>query len=304
MNAIDKRLSTHWGIAHVSGVSAVGTAQYFMLANRVTGRAHEMGFYGGGFTLGTELPSVATRDNRENFHYTSFTTSKAVNFADFNNRGAILTNIKTPLYSRSYLSINKGLNPLGGKLARIKWSGWSIPTKLKLSGHAWVNGVLRVSMGSGELRGKIKWALDPDMFEEDFTPTGPRLAHFSSAPNESPIIHLPGDVFFPFGSAVLGKSADPLMMDLLHTIEARKPRRILIEGHTDAKGKANFNMALSVSRANAVKQWLLNHGCERAASFETAGRGETTPAAPNTHSDGRDNPEGRARNRRVEIKLR
>lgn len=303
IESIDKRLSKDWGIAHVSGMAFMATIQYYRLANRITGRAHDLGFYGLGASLGFDAPSIKTRDNRGHLRYKSFTTSKAVNFEDFNLRGATLTSIKTPLYSRSYLSINQGLNPLGSKLARIQWSGWSLPTKLKLSGQPWVNGVMKLSLGNGDLDGTIDWVMDPEKFPEDFGPQGPRMAHVRSTPQESPIIQLPGDIFFAFGSATLSAAARPMMMDVLHTIETKNAGRVVIEGHTDSKGSDAFNQGLSMQRAETIKRWLVTNGCERAASFATRGRGETDPVAPNNYPDGRDNPEGRAQNRRVEIKF-
>jgi outer membrane protein OmpA-like peptidoglycan-associated protein len=77
-----------------------------------------------------------------------------------------------------------------------------------------------------------------------------------------------------------------------------KPSRI--EGHTDAIGTDAYNMKLSEARATTVRQWLAARGLVP-SSTPIKGYGRTKPVAPNTTSDGRDDPEGRQKNRRVEV---
>jgi len=74
---------------------------------------------------------------------------------------------------------------------------------------------------------------------------------------------------------------------------------IKVEGHTDAKGSDDYNLDLSKRRAESVKQWFESSGID-SSLVTTQGYGETKPVAENTKS-GKDNPEGRALNRRVEI---
>ena len=71
---------------------------------------------------------------------------------------------------------------------------------------------------------------------------------------------------------------------------------IQIAGHTDSTGDADYNKDLSMRRANAVKNYLLEKGVDPSV-MNTVGWGETKPIA--------DNPTraGRAQNRRVEITL-
>ena len=73
-----------------------------------------------------------------------------------------------------------------------------------------------------------------------------------------------------------------------------------VEGHTDAKGDDAYNQRLSDRRADSVRQWLAR---QRLGSlkFSAKGFGETQPVAPNTKPDGADDPDGRQKNRRVEI---
>jgi len=51
----------------------------------------------------------------------------------------------------------------------------------------------------------------------------------------------------------------------------------------------------------AVKQYLIKEGAADKARISAKGYGESKPIAPNTTKEGKDNPEGRAENRRVEI---
>ena len=72
-----------------------------------------------------------------------------------------------------------------------------------------------------------------------------------------------------------------------------------IIGHTDAKGSESYNQDLSERRAKRVYDWFLSKGIP-ASSLSSQGFGESTPIAAN-ELNGADYPDGRARNRRVEI---
>ena len=79
-------------------------------------------------------------------------------------------------------------------------------------------------------------------------------------------------------------------------------RRVSLEGHTDAIGTEAYNLALSRRRAEGVAQELVARGVQR-DRLTAEGFGKQRPLAPNTLPDGRDNPAGRALNRRVEAIL-
>ncbi len=72
--------------------------------------------------------------------------------------------------------------------------------------------------------------------------------------------------------------------------------RVEIAGHTDSNGEDNYNMALSLRRAEAVKAFLVKEGCD-ASLLEVVGYGETKPAETN------ETEAGRAKNRRVEMRF-
>jgi len=109
-------------------------------------------------------------------------------------------------------------------------------------------------------------------------------------------------VFFSFGSADLSpearKTVDAIAAILNHP-RAEK-WTLVVEGHSDAVGKPEDNLALSKARAETVANELIVNNLRR-ERVTTNGYGEDRPVAPNTNPDGSDNPEGRARNRRVEI---
>jgi len=77
-------------------------------------------------------------------------------------------------------------------------------------------------------------------------------------------------------------------------------RIVSVEGHADFIGSDAFNLDLSQRRAQSVARALVFSGV-RKERLAVKGFGESKPIAPNTNPDGTDNPEGRARNRRVEV---
>jgi outer membrane protein OmpA-like peptidoglycan-associated protein len=101
---------------------------------------------------------------------------------------------------------------------------------------------------------------------------------------------------------VLTPQAEGLLAELAPALADRATGRVAIEGHTDAVGDAAYNQDLSTRRAEAVRAWLAGPGGLSQLSFEVLGLGETQPIVPETRPDGADDPEGRARNRRVTIR--
>ena len=110
---------------------------------------------------------------------------------------------------------------------------------------------------------------------------------------------LPADVLFRFDSANLLPQASAALQERLTAIRrAYQYPLIRVEGHTDSIGSDAANDALSLRRAEAVRQWLIGNGIPPAA-ITVAGYGKRQQIAPNTRPDGGDDAEGRARNRRV-----
>ena len=115
-------------------------------------------------------------------------------------------------------------------------------------------------------------------------------------------IELSSDVLFDFDKSDLRPVAIPSLLKVVTVMQSYPAYRGTIWGHTDGKGGKEYNQGLSERRANSVKTWLLEHGASN--QMNTQGFGDTKPVAPNTKPDGNDDPEGRQKNRRVEIILK
>ncbi len=117
-------------------------------------------------------------------------------------------------------------------------------------------------------------------------------------------IVLPADALFGSAPDTLDANADPLLAQLAELIAKTRPREVEVAGHTDSVGTDADNLTLSKERAHAVAAWLEAHAPKRRPRFVEQGFGRTRPVRPNHKSDGSDNPEGRAQNRRIEVLLR
>ena len=117
-------------------------------------------------------------------------------------------------------------------------------------------------------------------------------------------IDLSADVLFDFDKAEIKKEAEAELQKLATVIKSHPDAQVTIEGHTDGKGTDAYNNSLSEKRAVAVKTWLTTNVQANAAKISTRGLGKTKPVAHDTKPDGSDDPEGRAKNRRVEIVVR
>ena len=102
-------------------------------------------------------------------------------------------------------------------------------------------------------------------------------------------------ILFDTGSDVIRPESTPTLKEIGAMLTEHPELRLRIEGHTDNVGNAEANLALSQRRAEAVKRLLTATDAALGARIETAGLGDTKPAAPNT------TPEGRQTNRRVEL---
>lgn len=104
-------------------------------------------------------------------------------------------------------------------------------------------------------------------------------------------------VFFEFNKAVIKPESFPLLDEVAGVIITHPDvGRIQVEGHTDDKGKDQYNLDLSQKRAEAVREYLIGKGVEP-DRLVAKGFGETRPIADNKTED------GRSQNRRVEFNL-
>lgn len=114
-------------------------------------------------------------------------------------------------------------------------------------------------------------------------------------------IELAADVLFDFDKADIRAEAAEALQAVGQIIRENPGRRVRVEGHTDAKGSDSYNQKLSDRRATSVRDWLVKQEGLGQTEFQVKGFGETKPAAANEKPDGSDDPEGRQKNRRVEI---
>lgn len=117
-------------------------------------------------------------------------------------------------------------------------------------------------------------------------------------------IELSGDVLFDFDKWDIRAEAEPALQRVLEVIKQYPKTSVSIDGYTDAKGADAYNLRLSEKRAASVKSWLVQKGGMDGKRIKTKGWGKANPVAPNTKPDEGDNPEGRQKNRRVEITVK
>jgi outer membrane protein OmpA-like peptidoglycan-associated protein len=116
-------------------------------------------------------------------------------------------------------------------------------------------------------------------------------------------IDLAADVLFDFDKATIKPEAATALHSVADIIKDRGKGggTIRIDGHTDSKWSDAYNQKLSERRADSVKQWLGQKEGLSSVKMMTEGFGAKKPVAPNAKPDGSDDPEGRQKNRRVEI---
>lgn len=111
------------------------------------------------------------------------------------------------------------------------------------------------------------------------------------------VITLSSDVLFEFGSAEIPDNAAEAIVKTLEKVPDGS--EVEISGYTDSVGDDSDNQKLSEKRAKAVATVVKDARSDLELSVE--GFGEDDPVADN-RTGGEDNPEGRAKNRRVEIR--
>ena len=148
-----------------------------------------------------------------------------------------------------------------------------------------------IGIAAGALTGYTICALMPE--------AAPPPAAAPPPPKHAPVVQksivLPG-VTFAFNSAELLPGATAILdREVIPELKADPDLQVLVEGHTDAVGNDTYNEKLSGQRAGSVWKYLVSKGIS-SSRIQAKGLGESDPVASN------DSAEGRAKNRRVEIK--
>lgn len=109
-------------------------------------------------------------------------------------------------------------------------------------------------------------------------------------------------IFFDFDRYALQDEHRAVLDDYLDFVKQNPGVSIVIEGHTDIIGSREYNQGLSERRAETVLEYFVSRNISQ-DRIKTSGHGFSRPLAPNFTEDREDNPEGRAMNRRAEIRV-
>ncbi len=109
-------------------------------------------------------------------------------------------------------------------------------------------------------------------------------------------IALPTDILFGYNEFELKEEARLSMMKLAFIVQTNPDATFIIEGHTDSFGGDEFNLDLSLKRAEAVRRWLVERLRIDAANIKVVGLGKTRPIVATEGT-----ADEQSLNRRVEI---
>ncbi len=109
------------------------------------------------------------------------------------------------------------------------------------------------------------------------------------------------NVYYDFDKAELKTESFPALDEIVRMLNTYPTMEIELSAHTDNKGSDNYNLKLSEARAQSAVEYLVTKGIAR-ERLVSKGYGETQPIAANV-INGKDNPEGREKNRRTEFKV-
>jgi len=104
-------------------------------------------------------------------------------------------------------------------------------------------------------------------------------------------------IYFKTKSADLTSASTATLDHAVSVLNRRSNIHVEVAAHTDSRGRDAYNLDLSNRRAKSVMDYLTSHGIA-ASRLTSNGYGETRPVADNA------TPEGRAKNRRVELRVR
>ncbi|MGM0700165.1 MAG: OmpA family protein [Actinomycetota bacterium] len=136
--------------------------------------------------------------------------------------------------------------------------------------------------------------LEPGIYDLD---KGIEDVETTKASGGDTVVTLDTDILFDFDSAELSDTAKKKIKDLVEDLPSDS--EITVGGHTDSKGEDDYNKKLSEDRAKAVAEVLTSENSDLEVTAK--GFGESEPVESD-EKNGKDDPEGRAKNRRVEIR--
>jgi outer membrane protein OmpA-like peptidoglycan-associated protein len=175
----------------------------------------------------------------------------------------------------------------------------TLPPNASFLAHDWIVGVKEWESGARDLAGGVK---DLRAALKDLIPSikGWELIEED---NEY-LIRMESDLLFDFDSATLRLKAKADLTRFAEVIASYDRKELSITGHTDSKGSDTYNQDLSMRRAVAVERFLEGTGLLSEWRLTPLARGERQPIARNEKPDGSDDPDGRQKNRRVELRIK
>lgn len=108
---------------------------------------------------------------------------------------------------------------------------------------------------------------------------------------------------FDLDMSAIRPEFEPVLDNVALRLRECSDINITVEGHSDSWGSDAYNRALSERRAETVVRYLAAQGVD-VGRLDAVGMGESAPIEPNENPDGSDNPDGRAKNRRVVLQPR
>ncbi len=155
-------------------------------------------------------------------------------------------------------------------------------------------GALVGALAGAAVGGGVGYYLDVQAAElrQELASTGVQVVES----DDSIRLIMPGNITFRTDSADINSSFYPVLNSVAKVLNKYSNSTVMVSGHTDSTGSADYNLALSKSRAQSVAAYLQGQGV-KSSRFEVLGMGSSNPIASNADAA------GRAQNRRVEIKI-
>jgi outer membrane protein OmpA-like peptidoglycan-associated protein len=155
-------------------------------------------------------------------------------------------------------------------------------------------GALIGALGGAAVGGGVGYYLDVQAAElrAELASTGVQVVES----DDSIRLIMPGNITFKTDSADINSSFYPVLNSVAKVLNKYSDSTVMVSGHTDSTGSADYNLNLSRERAGSVASYLQGQGV-KSSRFEVLGLGASNPIASNGTVD------GRAQNRRVEIKI-
>lgn len=144
--------------------------------------------------------------------------------------------------------------------------------------------------------GAVGYTMDKQIRELKESTAGSGVDITEADDGQSILVNLPDNVTFDVGSYTLQPQFRATLDTIAQSMNQYPDSLIDVYGHTDSTGSEQFNQTLSENRARTVANYLVSRGVS-SARIRSQGFGETMPIASN------ETDSGRARNRRVEIKI-